>query len=126
MIFTATSKDLTKEERIAKEIRKLRSLLKNLPAEKSKTAEGLVRRIAFMQVTLEDLEADINANGTVERFSQTEDIEYDRERPAVRIYNATIRNYTTACKQLIDLLPEGKPKDEADKLMEFVKRAAKK
>lgn len=117
---------LTKEERIKKEIGKLKRLLKELPPDRLKAAEGLVKRIAFMQITLEDLEADINENGTVETFSQTENISYDRQRPAAQIYNTTIKNYTTACKQLFDMLPDGKPKSDADELMAFVKGAAKK
>jgi len=90
-----------------------------------KAVEGLIKRIAFMQVMLEDLEADINQNGTVEVFSQTPGIEYERERPAARIYNTTIKNYTSACKQLFDLLPNDKPKPEADELMAFLKGAKK-
>lgn len=118
--------DLTKDTRIKKEIGRLKRLLKEIPPDRMKAAEGLVKRIAFMQITLEDLEEDINANGTVEMFSQTPGVEYERERPATRIYNTTIKNYTSACKQLFDMLPEDKPKPDADELMAFVKGAAKK
>jgi len=116
---------LTKDARIKKEIGRLKRLLKEIPPDRLKVADGLVKRIAFMQVTLEDLETDINANGTVEMFSQTPGVEYERERPVTRIYNTTIKNYTTACKQLLDLLPENKPKPEADELMQFVKGGRK-
>jgi len=119
------SAEITKDERIKKTINRLKKLLKNLPSEKKKVAEGLVQRIAFMQVTLEDLEADINENGTVEQFSQTPDIVYERERPAARIYNTTIKNYTSACKQLFDLLPDDKPKPDTAELMNFLKGAKK-
>jgi hypothetical protein len=119
------SAEMTKDQRIRKEISKLKRLLKDLSADRLKSAEGLIKRIAFMQVTLEDLEADINERGTVELFSQTPGIEYERERPAVKIYNTTIKNYTTACKQLLDLLPDEKPKTEKDELMEFLKGGRK-
>lgn len=119
------SAELTKEQRIKKEINKLKRLLRDLPEDRKKSAEGLIKRIAFMQVTLEDLEADINENGTVEIFSQTPGIEYERERPSVKIYNTTIKNYTTACKQLLDLMPDDKPKTEKDELMEFLKGGRK-
>lgn len=122
----ATNKELTKEERIKKEYNRMKRILKNVPKDKLKVADGVIKRAAFMQVTLEDLEEDINQNGTVESFSQKEGIEYDRERPAARIYNTTIKNYSAACKQLFDLLPDGdKTKSAADELMEFVKGAAK-
>lgn len=122
---TGKSEELTKDQRIKKKVTRLKRLLKDLPADRMKAVDGLVKRIAFMEVALEDLEADINQNGTVEVFSQTPGIEYERERPAARIYNTTIKNYTSACKQLFDLLPNDKPKPEADELMAFVKGAKK-
>jgi len=120
------SEELTKDERIKREISRLKRLLKEIPPDRLKAAEGLVKRIAFMQITLEDLEADINEHGTVEAFSQTPGVQYDRQRPAAQIYNTTIKNYTTACKQLFDMVPEGKPKTDADELMAFVKGASRK
>lgn len=119
----ATSKDLDREKRIKKEFARLKKLLAAIPPERLNAAEGIMRRAAFMQVTLEDLEADMNKKGTTEVFSQTPGIAYDRERPAARIYNTMIKNYSAACKQLLDLLPEpDRGADETDELMEFVKR----
>ncbi len=117
---------LSREERISKEIKRLKGLLKHVQAERLKAAEGVINRIAFMQITLEDLEVDINLNGTYEPFSQTESIVYDRERPAAKIYNTTIKNYTSACKQLLDLLPDEKKNtnttNETDKkFLDFIK-----
>lgn len=121
-----TKKELTKAQRIRRVFLKLRRLLRSVPEERRKAAEGLMHRVAFMEVTLEDLEADINEHGTIERFSQTEGIEYDRERPSARIYNTTFRNYGNACKQLFDLLPAGeKTPAKEDELMSFVKRASR-
>lgn len=99
-----------KGQRIDIATKKLKSLLKkqNVSPNKLKAADGVVQRVAFMQITLEDLEADINENGTTEWFSQTEGIEYERERPASAIYNRMIKNYTSACKQLLDMLPVDK------------------
>jgi hypothetical protein len=116
------SVELTKDERVKKEITRFKRLLKDLSEDKIKVADGLIRRAAFMQVTLEDLEADINLYGTIESFSQTEGVVYDRERPSTRIYNTTIKNYQAACKQLFDLLPDGdKSKNTSDELMLFLK-----
>ncbi len=113
----------SKETRIKKEIGRLKRLLKNIPKEKLNAADGVIKRMSFMQITLENLEEDINKHGTVETFSQTKDIEYIRERPETRIYNAMIKNYTAACKQLFDLLPDGdKTNTASDELMDFVKR----
>lgn len=67
-----------------------------------------------MAITLEDLEADMNENGTVEEFTQGEN-SYDRQRPAAQLYNTTVKNYTTACKQLSDLIPAGPPPKDVPK-----------
>lgn len=101
----------SREDRIKREYNRLKRLLKELPKEKFSAAEGIVRRVAFMAITLEDLEEDININGTVEQFTQGDNT-YDRQRPAATIYNSTIKNYTTACKQLTDLIPESAPKKD--------------
>lgn len=122
----AVKKDMTKDKRIRREYNRIKRILKKLEPDKLKAADSLIQRAAFMHVTLEDLEEDINEHGTVEPFSQTEGIVYDRERPATRIYNTTIRNYTTVCKQLFDLLPEDEKETATDGLMEFVKGVSKK
>lgn len=110
----AAKADQTKQERIADSVKAMTDLLQkqNMQADKLKAADGIIQRVAFMQITLEDLEQNINEKGTTEEFSQTEGISYDRERPASAIYNKLIKNYTSACKQLFDLLP-AEEKDNA-------------
>ncbi|MFT9056938.1 MAG: hypothetical protein ABF449_10015 [Ethanoligenens sp.] len=95
------------QKRIEKIAKSLKSLLrKGLKTDKLRAADGIIRRVAFMQVELEDLEFDIKQHGTTEMFSQTPGVKYARERPASAIYNRTIKNYVSACKQLFDLLPK--------------------
>jgi hypothetical protein len=117
------SSEKNKDWRISQEFSQLKKLLKDIPKDKFKAAEGLMQRAAFMRINLEELEKDINENGTMEMFSQTKDVEYERERPATRIYNATVKNYQAICRQLFDMLPQETAKVEADELMGFVKRA---
>jgi len=112
---------LTKIQRIQAEIDRIKRLFKNIEEDKLSLMEGLIKRISFLQVTLEDLEADINNHGTIEEFSQTANIKYDRERPAAKMYNNLIKNYTTCTKQLIDMLPK-KEAVQQDDLAKFIKR----
>ena len=109
------------ERRIKQELQKLRKLITKVPDDKKRMAQNVAQRIAFMQITLEDLERDMLENGYTELFSQQKDIQYDRERPAVRIYNSTIKNYAAACKQLVDLIPASTGVEEKDELMAVVK-----
>lgn len=114
--------ELTKDDRMKKEILRIKKLLRELPEDRLKIVDGMIKRAAFMQVTLEDLEEDIKAFGTVENFTQTRDIEYDRERPAVRIYNTLVKNYANAMKQIVDMLPQQDASKKKDQLLEFLKR----
>lgn len=118
------------ESRIQKAAKNLKSMLKkhDIEADKLRAADGVIQRVAFMQVELEDLETDIKQNGTTEMFSQTEGIEYPRERPASAIYAKQIKNYMSACKQLFDLLPQEKKNDipaAGQKLLDFLKDGGK-
>lgn len=114
--------EMSKDDRVKKEIIRLKKLLKDLPEDKLKIADGMIKRVSFMQVTLEDLEEDIKANGMIELFAQNKEVEYDRERPSVRIYNTIIKNYASAMKQIVDMLPQVDGVKKKDQLLEFLKR----
>jgi hypothetical protein len=114
-------KELTKDERISKEERRLRRSYKDLPKDKKQVVDGLIRRAAYMRVTLEDMEVDLDKNGFVEMFTQSEKMEpYERERPVARLYNTMNKNYQSIIKQLSDLLPKDEPKEESDGFEAFV------
>lgn len=118
----ATKKDLTKDERISKEERRLRRSYKDLTKDKKQVVDGLIRRAAYMRVTLEDMEIDLDENGFVELFTQSDKTEpYERERPVARLYNTMNKNYQSIIKQLSDLLPKVEsPKEESDGFEAFV------
>lgn len=101
-------KDLPKDRRISKEEKRLRKSYENIPDDKMTIADGLIRRAAYMRVTLEDYERDLDEGGYVEMFSQSDKTEpYERERPVARLYNSMNTNYQKIIKQLSDLLPKG-------------------
>lgn len=97
----------TKESRIKAEKKRLSAHYANLPAARKAIAEGLINRAAFMRVELEDLEADLLANGWTELFQQGKNQEpYDRARPQGQTYNAVNGNYQKVIKQLDSMLPK--------------------
>ena len=104
-------KELSREERIGREERRLLRLFRDVEETRKKTVLGLIRRAAFMRISLEDLEEEINENGFTEEFSQGNQEPYMRERPVAKVYNALNGGYQKICKQLTDLLP----KEERDK-----------
>lgn len=70
-------------------------------------AEGLIHRAAFIRVELEDLEVDINENGSTEMYQNGPDaLPMTRIRAAAQQYDKMVKNYATVSRQLADLIPE--------------------
>lgn len=111
-----------REERIEKEVKRLTSLFKEVEKSKVSLVKGLIKRAAFLMVSLEDIEEDINKNGTTEIFSQTRGIEYERERPCMKVYVNFGRNYGTTMKELIALMNKAVAKEVEDELTAFLKK----
>ena len=111
----AIKKELTKSERISTEEARLRKNYKEIKRDKAAIVDGLIRRAAYMRVSLEDMENDLDDKGFYELFSQSESQEpYERERPVARQYQSMNKNYQSIIKQLSDLLPKELPKSDGD------------
>jgi stalled ribosome rescue protein Dom34 len=115
---------LEKEKLIKKELQKLNKFFKDIPKEKQTVIQGLKEQAAFMYATLFELQEQLNVEGAVELYRNGSQ-EMLREHPASKVYNAMIKNYASAVKQLIDLLPkqEGKAQQTEDALLSFIKKA---
>lgn len=122
----ATKKVLTKPERIKKEELRLKRIYKEIPKDNKAIIDGLIYRAAYMRVTLEDYEADLDTGGYVEMFTQSEKTDpYERERPVARLYNTMNKNYQSIIKQLSDLVPKpAKAVEEDDGFTDFVNSRA--
>lgn len=114
-------KELDKDKNIKQEINRIKKLYKDFPKEKSKVLEGIINEAAFIKVSLEELRDNLLKNGFTEVFEQGEQ-RFNRERPEVKIYTTFIQRYSNVMKQLIDLLPVEVKKEEADELLEFLRR----
>jgi hypothetical protein len=93
------------DEKINKEIERLKDIFKNLPEDKKRAAERLIERVAFMTITLEILEDTIKTKGPTYLFKQGAQQMYI-ENPAQKSYNAMINRYTSAYEKLFNLLPK--------------------
>lgn len=115
VVYVAKKKDLTIDERIKKEERRLKRIYKNIDKDNKAIIDGLIKRAAYMLVTLEDWEKDISENGYYEMFTQSLNTPpYERERPVARLYNTMNKNYQSIIKQLSDLVPKPDTKKEKD------------
>ena len=108
-----------KEDDIKKEVGTLKKLLADVDSNKLKIANGLIQSAAFMKATLAELEEKVNEEGALDLFEQG-DYTYNREHPALKSFNTTIKNYSVVCKQLFDLLPKDIQKIEDDGFNSFV------
>lgn len=117
----ATKKEITKDSRLKTEEARLRKIYKNIDEDNKAIIDGLIQRAAYMRVTLEDWEKDIDNNGFIEMFTQSEKTApYERERPVIRLYNTMNKNYQSIIKQLSDLVPKYEPEPKDDGFDDFV------
>ena len=109
-----TEEEIAAKEKLTKsEKRRLNTLLKELPDNKKRAADGLIDECAFMRATLKQYREYINATGLIDEMEQG-DYTILREHPAVRSYNTMVQKYSAVCKQLFDMLPTKQPMPEDD------------
>lgn len=101
------------------DISNLRKVFESLNDNKSKLALSLLDKAEFMNKTLTDLEKKIKEDGVVTVMPQGSYV-IERENPALRSYNTTIKNYTSVVKQIVDLLPESANKQAGEDLLKFI------
>lgn len=113
---------MEKDKRIKKEENRLKKIYKNIEDNKKDTVIGLIQRLAYLRITLEDFEKDLDENGFVEWFQQGDkQAPYERKRPVADLYNTMNTAYQKGIKQLTYLLPkETVVKEEDDGFDEFV------
>ncbi|WP_423408030.1 hypothetical protein AABM38_20510 [Heyndrickxia sp. MSNUG] len=119
----AKKKELTKDDRVKREINRLKKIYKDLPKDTLMVVEGLIVEAADLRIRLEDIRKDLDENGYDEMFSQSESQDpYERERPQARRYISMNKNYQSIMKQLGDYIPkpDNKPKEKDDGFDSFV------
>lgn len=113
--------DLSKEERISIEIKKINKLLSKVDNKTKKLVHSLIENAAFMSVTLEDLQETMNSNGVVSKYQNGENQWGTKKSPEVEIFNTMIKNHSVVMKQLTDLLPkQNKQQSDDDGFETFV------
>lgn len=86
------------------DLKALKIIFEENDTAKSKLALSLLDKAEFMEKTLKTLQQKVKEVGVVTKMCQGA-YEIDRENPALRSYNTTIKNYTSVIKQLNDMLP---------------------
>ena len=110
-----TYADMTKEEIISAEKRKLSGIYSKLETKTKKSVSSLIDNAAFMAASLWELRRDINAEGYTEEYHNGANQSGVKRSAKVDIYIQLEKNYASVIKQLTDLLPkEDKLKGKKD------------
>ena len=107
------TKEVIKEEteklkkiRLEEEILKLNKIFAKVELKTKKSVHSLIENAAFMTITLEDLQQQINKNGVVDKYQNGANQFGTKKSAEVEIYNTMIKNHLAIMKQLTDLLPK--------------------
>ena len=120
MTFKDEYKDLSKDEILSKEKKKLDGIYSKLEDKTKKSVSSLIDNAAFMAASLYDLRKIINEKGYVEEYQNGQNQKGIKKCSEVEIYNTMIKNYMSCIKQLTDLLPKQKEKEPDDGFDDFV------
>lgn len=116
-----------KETRIARELERLETIIAKADRIQKEATSKLLQNIAFMAITLEDLQEEINAHGTEEVYQHGASQSGIKQSAAVQNYNSIVKNYITAVKTLLSILPEQAQKEAgANSLLELLERSKNK
>lgn len=108
-----------KEARIKKEVKRLKSVFKDLDKNKLKTVDSLIHRAAFITVSLEDLEDELNEYGWTETYTNGRNQEGVKKAAAAEAHISLTKNLNAIMKQLLDLVPPAQKKES--RLAEMMK-----
>ena len=110
--------EATKANRVQKELDELNTLFSDLGENEKRLVEGLIQNSAFMRVTLDDLQEQIDNEGVVDEY-QNGAAQFGKKISAtIQSYNALMKNYLAVQKKLHEMLPPEKKKCKLSKFAE--------
>lgn len=110
---------LTKAKRIKNELDRLNIYFELIDENQLAVVTSLIQNAAFMKVTLEDLQAIINAEGVIDQYQNGANQSGIKQSANLQAYNSLIKNYASVIRTLAQLLPPGQRKPR-DLLEEFI------
>lgn len=95
------------------DLKTLKETFEKMNNDKSKLALSLLDEAYFCGDTLKKLKEKVTKDGVVTEMCQG-NYNIDRENPALKSYNTTIKNYQALIKQITELLPNKNENNEDD------------
>lgn len=109
-----------KNTNMEKEKQKMNKIFAKIDKNKKTIVEKLIDNVAFMSITLDELKEDIKIYGVKETYMNGSNQFGFKESIESKTYNAMLKNYMNAIKQLIDLLPDEEKKNVGEDLLKFI------
>ena len=107
----------SKRVRVRNEKARLENLFSDLEPNKLQTCRALIDRAAFITVSLEDLEAQLNEIGWTEYYQNGETQSGWKKSAAADVHISLTKNLNTIIKQLLELVPPAKKSSKLEELM---------
>ena len=108
----------TKEQRIKSAYNRIRRKYKELPKNELDLLTPLMKRTAYLETSLEDLEKLINEKGYSDEYKNGEKQSGTKGVPEVQAYLGFQKQYTANLKLLADRLPKEKPESKLQKFLD--------
>ena len=105
--------------RIAKETKRLQEIFKDLDPNKLNTCQALIARAAFITISLQDLEDQLNEGGWVEQYQNGANQAGLKKSAAADVHISLTKNLNAIIKQLLELVP---PAQKASRLEEMMRK----
>ena len=112
--FVPRKKELTKAEKIKKEVKRLNKVFAELDKNKFAAVQSLVKLAAFYAISLDELQDIINEKGRdgyEDEYKNGANQSGKKQSVAAELHATYARNQTAIIKQLSDLAPQEKRKD---------------
>ena len=106
-----------KTTRIKREKDRLEEIFKDLEKNKLDTCAALIDRAAFITISLEDLEEQLNETGWVETYQNGERQFGLKKSAAADVHISLTKNLNAIMKQLLDLVPPAQKESRLAALM---------
>ena len=109
--------NVVKLKRIKKERTRLMKLFEDLDENKKKTCEALIDRAAFITISLQDLEKQLNETGWVETYQNGENQYGMKKAAAADVHISLTKNLNAIMKELLNLVPPAQKKGKLAEMM---------
>ena len=107
-----------KTTRIKREKDRLEEIFQGLEKNKLDTCAALIDRAAFITISLEDLEEQLNETGWVETYQNGESQFGLKKSAAADVHISLTKNLNAIMKQLLDLVPPAQKESRLAALMD--------